>query len=86
MKITTLKLSEDTKSRIERLREYKKESYDEILQKTMDIISLCKVNPMRAQSRLKALQIKQMRKNKQIIVNEKLRQKEINQNKLSQVE
>lgn len=48
MKITTLKLEEETKQRLEKLREYKKESYDEILKKILGILNMVKIEPERA--------------------------------------
>ena len=38
-KITTIKLLEETKLRIEKLREHKRESYDDILKKILERIS-----------------------------------------------
>lgn len=51
-KITTLKVDTETKERIEHLRVYKRESYDEIIQKMLEVLSLCRVSPGRAQARL----------------------------------
>jgi len=51
-KITTLKLNAETKERIDHLRVYKRESYDEILQKILEVLNLARVNPDRARSRL----------------------------------
>ena len=51
-KITTLKVAEKTKERIDHLRSYRRESYDEILQKILQVLNLCRANPARAQARL----------------------------------
>lgn len=51
-KITTIKLSIETKERLDKLREFSRESYEEILQKTLSILNLSRVNPERARSRL----------------------------------
>lgn len=51
-KITTIKLLESTKSRIDKLRIHKRETYDEILQNMLVILNLCKVNPERARRKL----------------------------------
>ncbi len=51
-KITTIKLKESTKGRIENLRSYKRESYDELLQKVLEVLNICRLNPERARSRL----------------------------------
>ena len=50
--ITTIKLERTTKSRLENLRSYKRETYDEILVKMLEILNVCKVNPERARARL----------------------------------
>ncbi len=51
-KITTIKLSKSTKDRIDKLRVYKRETYDEILQNVLTILNICKVNPEAAKRRL----------------------------------
>lgn len=51
-KITTIKVNENTKARIEHLRVYKRESYDDILQKILNVLNLCRVSPQKAQNRL----------------------------------
>lgn len=50
--ITTIKLGKETKERLEKLRSYKRESYDEILEKIIDILNVCRVSPLRARGRL----------------------------------
>jgi hypothetical protein len=52
IKITTIKLSEETKKRLDVLKAFKKESYDEVLQKIFHILSLCRSSPDAARSRL----------------------------------
>lgn len=51
-KITTIKLSSDTKKRLDHLKVYHRETYEEILQKIFQILNLCKVSPERARGRL----------------------------------
>ena len=51
-KITTIKVNDKTKSRIENLRVYKRESYDDILQKILEVLNLCRQSPDRARARL----------------------------------
>ena len=63
-KITTIKLSNETKQRIEKLRSYRRESYDEIMQKLLEILNICRANPERARARLIVLN-RQNRKTKQ---------------------
>ena len=47
-KITTIKLLEETKIRIEKLREYKRESYDDILKKILYILNTARDSPEKA--------------------------------------
>lgn len=45
MKDTTIKLHEKTKTQLDKLREYKNESYDEVIKKMIYIIETCKEEP-----------------------------------------
>lgn len=54
-KITTIKLDKETKSRIDKLKTSKGESYDEVMQKILQILNICKTNPAEARSRLKEI-------------------------------
>ncbi|MBU3923454.1 MAG: hypothetical protein KJ592_00900 [Nanoarchaeota archaeon] len=47
-KITTIKLLEETKLRIEKLREHKRESYDDILRKILYILNTARESPEKA--------------------------------------
>lgn len=51
-KTTTIKLSKEVKSRIDHLRVYPKESYVEILERVLEILNICRVNPVRARGKL----------------------------------
>jgi hypothetical protein len=53
--ITTIKLDKETKSRLDKLKVHPKESYDEILQKILYILNLCKSGSSEARSRLLAI-------------------------------
>jgi len=44
-KITTIKLNKDTKARLEHLREHKSESYDEIINKSLNILNIARRSP-----------------------------------------
>lgn len=55
-RITTIKIQQETKARIEKFRSYKRESYDEIMQRILEILNLSRVSPERARSRLIALE------------------------------
>jgi len=47
-KITTIKLMEETKSRVEKLKEHKKESYDDILKKILYVLNVLRDEPEKA--------------------------------------
>lgn len=65
-KISTIKLENGTKSRLEHLRVYRRETYDEILQKMLDILNIVRANPERARAKLIAIdRIKAMEKRNQ---------------------
>ncbi len=45
MEATTIKIYEDTKTELDKLREYKNESYDEVLKKIIFIVNKFKTEP-----------------------------------------
>ena len=47
-KVTTIKLLEETKLRIEKLREHKRESYDDILRKILYVLNTARDSPEKA--------------------------------------
>ncbi len=54
-KITTIKVDKETKARLDKLKVHAKESYDEIIQKILFILNLCKASPEEAKGRLIAI-------------------------------
>jgi predicted transcriptional regulator len=70
-KITTVKLDKETKNRLDHLKEYKRETYDEIVHKMLNILNLCKVSPERARARLIAIDRQKRRQNRQTRVQRK---------------
>ena len=46
--ITTIKLLKETKTRIEKLREHKRESYDDILRKILYVLNVARDDPDKA--------------------------------------
>ncbi len=62
-KITTIKIYRETKSRLDRLKEHNRESYDDILRKIFFILNISKKNPEKARRALikidKAVKTKQ---------------------------
>ena len=51
-KITTIKLSKYNKNRLENFRIYKRETYDEIIVKILDILNTCRISPNHARMKL----------------------------------
>ena len=49
---TTIKLDKKTKSRLDKLRTHKRETYDEVVQSMLNILNLCRVSPERARAQL----------------------------------
>jgi len=49
-KATTIKIHNETKERLDRLRENERESYEEILRKILFILNTSKTNPQKARS------------------------------------
>ena len=64
--ITTIKLRKKTKERLEKLRIYKRETYDEILEQILDILNLVKIAPERARGKLIAIDRKKITENREI--------------------
>ena len=55
MEITTIKLQKNTKNRLDKLKIHRRESYDDIIQKILEILNLCRSQPEKA--RLKLIEI-----------------------------
>lgn len=54
-KITTIKLLEETKLRIEKLREHKRESYNDILRKILYVLNTARDDPDKAKKILEKI-------------------------------
>ncbi|MDD2444544.1 MAG: hypothetical protein PHX15_01005 [Candidatus Nanoarchaeia archaeon] len=48
MDITTIKLQKETKERLEKLKESRRESYDDILRKVLYVLNITRDNPNKA--------------------------------------
>ncbi len=48
-KISTIKLSTETKERLSKLKEHERETFDEVLNKILYILNVCKKEPEKAQ-------------------------------------
>lgn len=93
--ITTLKLEKETKERLEKLREHKRETYDDIIRKIMYVLNTVRDEPAKAKAVLEFIDekrkrmfetefSKEERATKGIPINQK--QKPVNQNKDRQVQ
>jgi len=51
-KITTIKLTKETKKRLDGLKIHPRETYEEVLQRVLEILNLCIINPLRAKMQL----------------------------------
>ena len=49
---TTIKINKGTKKRLDKLKIHKRESYEETIQKILEILNLCRMNPEKARSKL----------------------------------
>ena len=56
MDTTTIKLHEGTKNQLDLFREYKNESYDEVIKKVIFIAKTCKKEPELSQETIKAIE------------------------------
>ena len=56
MDTTTIKIYEDTKWQLDRFREYKNESYDEVIKKVIYIAKTCSKNPKLSKETLHAIE------------------------------
>ena len=70
-KITTIKLFEETKLRVEKLREHKGESYDDILRKILYILNTARDSPERAK-----LVLEKISESRARMIEEETKQKE----------
>jgi hypothetical protein len=81
-KVNTIKLLEETKNRLEKLREHKKESFDDILKKILYILNIAREEPEKAKkilekiSEVRARMIQEDMKQKEDLKREKENEKE----------
>ncbi len=50
--ITTIKLTKETKSRLDKLKIHKRETYEDVIQKILSILNTLKINPFQAKAKL----------------------------------
>ncbi len=65
-KITTIKLSKETKDRLNHLKIYRRETYEEIMERVLEILNICRINPERAKAKL--LKLERERKRNMILL------------------
>ena len=53
--ITTIKITKQTKERLNKLKSHKRETYEDLIQDILNILNLCKINPEKARLKLKLL-------------------------------
>ena len=56
MDATTIKIHEETKIELDNFREYKNESYDEVLRKVLFIAKTCKTEPKLSKETIEAIE------------------------------
>lgn len=56
MENTTIKIQNNTKSQLDQFREYKNESYDEVIKKVIYIVKTCKSEPKLSQETIEAIE------------------------------
>jgi predicted transcriptional regulator len=64
MNATTIKINKETKAEIDRYREYKNESYDEVLRKLLYIVKSIKKDPDLSKEAIQAIEAARKRMNK----------------------
>ena len=55
IKSTTIKIDRDTKNRLDKLKIHRRETYDDIIQKMLGILNLCRVDPSEARMKLQEI-------------------------------
>jgi|ETN02SMinimDraft_4_1059925.scaffolds.fasta_scaffold340651_1 tRNA A37 methylthiotransferase MiaB len=53
--ITTIKIQKKTKQRLEKLKENKSETYEDLIKKVLWLLNTCKINPESTQEELKRI-------------------------------
>jgi hypothetical protein len=72
MNTTTIKIQNDTKSQIDRYREYKNESYDEVIKKLIFIVNNLKKEPELSKETINAIELARKRIKKGRFVSEEV--------------
>lgn len=62
--ITTIKIEKQTKLRLNRLKEYERETYDQIIKKMLFILNTCREHPENARKILRNIDISKEKKSR----------------------
>jgi len=77
MSETTIKIHDDTKMELDKIREYKNESYDEVLKKLLYIVKNVKKNPELSIEAIESIEKARSRLKVGLSVNEKTARKRL---------
>jgi predicted transcriptional regulator len=61
MDATTIKIHEDTKTELDQFREYRNESYDEVIRKVVYIAKTCKTEPKLSKETVESIEKARLR-------------------------
>lgn len=76
MSETTIKIHQETKSELDTFREYKNESYDEVIQKVMYIAKTSKTEPKLSKKTIEAIEAARERmKNGKFVTEEEMKKR-----------
>lgn len=70
MEATTIKVHEETKSQLDKFREYRNESYDEVIKKLVFIAKTSKTKPQLSKETVQAIEQARARLKRGMFVNE----------------
>ena len=65
MEITTIKLTKETKKRLDNLKSHKRDTYEDILQNMLEILNTCRFSPERARAKLISIDRQKRKMSKQ---------------------
>jgi len=80
-KITTMKLQDETKNRLEKLREHKRETYDDIIRKILYVLNAVRESPEKAKHILEFIDEKRKRMIQEEQEQQEQKKQEIKKNK-----
>ena len=84
MKVTTIKITDETKERLDKLKEQKNESYETVIKKILWVLNMCKTNPLLAKKNLEDIENVRLRTKRTEIFEKKLLNKKLSGEKLDE--